>query len=62
MAKDFNEFSVLRIMRFVFYTLAAIAIYFAGTELGSRNLELAATFIAVGGILGIIRNLQRLSN
>ena len=62
MSKDFNEFSVLRISRFVFYTLTAIAIYFAGAELNSSNLKLASAFFAVGGVLGIIRNLQRLSN
>ena len=61
MSKDFNEFSMLRITRFVFYTLTAIAIYFAGAELNSSNLKLAATFFAIAGILGIIRNLQRLS-
>ncbi len=62
MNKDFNEFSFLRILRFVFYTLSAIATYFAGAELNSNNLKLAAIFLVVSGILGIIRNLQRLSN
>ena len=62
MSKDFNEFSVLRITRFVFYTLTAIAIYFAGVELNSNNLKLAAAFFVVAGVLGIVRNLQRLSN
>lgn len=62
MSKDFNEFSVLKISRFVFYTIAAIAIYFAGIELNSGNLKLAAAFFVVGGVLGIIRNLQRLYN
>ena len=62
MTRNFNEFSFLRVLRFVFYTLSAIAIYFAGTELNSNNLKLAATFLALSGILGIIRNLQRLSN
>ncbi len=61
MSKDFNEFSVLRISRFVFYTIAAIALYFASVELNSSNLKLAAMFFVIAGILGIIRNLQRLS-
>ncbi|NQV38119.1 MAG: hypothetical protein HQ509_08965 [Candidatus Marinimicrobia bacterium] len=61
MRKDFNEFSLLRIIRFIFYTLSAIAIYFAGIELNSSNLKLAAFFLVIAGILGIIRNLQRLS-
>ncbi|MBT3478055.1 MAG: hypothetical protein HOA15_04030 [Candidatus Marinimicrobia bacterium] len=61
MTKDYNEFSFLRILRFVFYTLSAIAIYFAGTELNSNNLKLAAAFLVLSGLLGIIRNLQRLS-
>ncbi|MBC8322183.1 MAG: hypothetical protein H8E70_01285 [Candidatus Marinimicrobia bacterium] len=61
MRKDFNEFSLLRIIRFVFYTMTAIAIYFAGSELNSSNLKLAAMFFVIGGVLGIIRNLQRLS-
>jgi len=62
MSKDFNEFSVTRISRFVFYTIAAIAIYFAGVDLNSGYLKLAAAFFVVGGVLGIVRNLQRLSN
>ncbi|MFQ6678437.1 MAG: hypothetical protein ACE5D0_08955 [Fidelibacterota bacterium] len=61
MSKDFNDFSVVRISRFVFYTVAAIALYFASVELNSSNLKLAALFFIIGGILGIIRNLQRLS-
>jgi len=42
MNRDFNEFSALRISRFVFYTISAIALYFAGAELESSNLKLAA--------------------
>ncbi|MBC8216469.1 MAG: hypothetical protein H8E64_08175 [Candidatus Marinimicrobia bacterium] len=60
MKKDFNEFSVLRITRFVLYTAAGISIYFAGHEIPSSNLRLAAIFLAIAGILGIIRNLMRL--
>lgn len=62
MSRDFNEFSFLRVTRFVLYTLTAIAIYFAGVELNSSNLKLAALFLVTGGVLGIIRNLQRLTN
>ncbi len=61
MNRDFNEFSALRISRFVFYTISAIALYFAGAELESSNLKLAAAFFVIAGVLGIIRSLQRLS-
>jgi len=42
------------------YTAAGISIYFAGHELQSSNLRLAAIFLAVAGGIGIIRNLMRL--
>ncbi len=60
MVKDFNEFSVLRLFRFVAYVMAGIALYLAGAELDSGNLRLAAVFVGLGGAIGVFRNLSRL--
>lgn len=60
MMKDINEFSLSRLFRFVFYTLAGIALYLAGVELESGNLRLASIFLGVGGLIGIVRNVIRL--
>jgi len=61
MVKDINEFSALRLFRFVAYVMAGIALYLAGTELNSANLKLAAIFMSIGGAIGVVRNLMRLS-
>ena len=61
MVKDINEFSALRLFRFVAYVMAGIALYMAGTELNSANLKLAAIFMSVGGTIGVVRNVMRLS-
>ena len=61
MVKDINEFSALRLFRFVAYVMAGIALYLAGTELNSAYLKLAAIFMSIGGAIGVVRNLMRLS-
>ena len=60
MLKDINEFSALRLFRFVAYVMAGIALYLAGMELNSANLKLAALFMSIGGTIGVVRNLMRL--
>jgi hypothetical protein len=60
MIKDINEFSALRLFRFVAYVMAGIALYLAGMELNSANLKLAALFMSIGGTIGVVRNLMRL--
>ena len=60
MIKDINEFSALRLFRFVAYVMAGIALYLAGLELNSANLKLAALFMSIGGAIGVVRNLMRL--
>ncbi|MCH7574925.1 MAG: hypothetical protein IIA59_07345 [Candidatus Marinimicrobia bacterium] len=60
MIKDINEFSALRLFRFVAYVMAGIALYLAGLELNSANLKLAALFMSIGGTIGVVRNLMRL--
>lgn len=60
MIKDINEFSALRLFRFVAYVMAGIALYLAGMELDSANLKLAALFMSLGGTIGVVRNLMRL--
>ena len=61
MVKDINEFSTLRLLRFVAYVMAGIALYLAGTELNSANLKLAAVFMSFGGAIGVVRNVMRLN-
>lgn len=61
MVKDINEFSALRLFRFIAYVMAGIALYLAGIELNSANLKLAAIFMSIGGAIGVVRNLMRLS-
>ena len=60
MLKDINEFSALRLFRFVAYVMAGIALYVAGAELQSANLKLAALFMSIGGAIGVVRNVMRL--
>lgn len=60
MIKDINEFSALRLFRFVAYVMAGIALYLAGLELSSANLKIAALFMSIGGAIGVVRNLMRL--
>ena len=60
MVKDINEFSALRLFRFVAYVMAGIALYLAGRELNSANLQLAAMFMSIGGTIGVVRNVMRL--
>ena len=57
--KDINEFNVMRLFRFVFYTLAGITLYLAGVELNSGNLQLAAVFLGFGALIGVVRNVMR---
>ena len=60
MLKDINEFSALRLFRFVAYVVAGFALYLAGRELNSANLKLAALFMSIGGAIGVVRNVMRL--
>ena len=50
MVKDISEFSALRLFRFVAYVTAGIALYLAGRELNSANLQLAAMFMSIGAL------------
>ncbi len=57
--KDINEFNIMRLFRFVFYTMAGITLYLGGVELDSGNLKLAAIFLGIGALIGVVRNLMR---
>ena len=59
MMKDINQFSLTRTFRFVAYTLSGIALYLAGVELKSSNLQLASVFLGIGGLIGVVRNIIR---